>query len=387
MINLSELKQLVQHQNDTCVSIFMPTHKASGENFQVDQIRLKNLIKEVEQRVIEAAPFTNSAEIEEILQPAFNLLTHNGSFWQNGEQGLAIFLSKAISKIVVLPLPVTESIFVANRFYVVPLLPSLRENGRFYILLLSQNEIHLLDATRYTAREIAQPNVPPSLAAFLQWETPERQLQKHSNSISAPHQGRSAIFHGHGVGTAEAHKERLHRFLQTVAIGVAKQLKHQNLPLLLVGAEYMLAIYRKLNQYPHLVEEEIHGSFKTWNQEDLLQKAWAKVHGAFQVSQKEDVARLQHLINSGRSSNYIRQILVAAKEGRIETLFITVDQQQWGYFDRATNSISLRQTAAPDDEELFNLAAVYTLQNGGTVHVLSTAEMPTKTDIAAIFRY
>jgi hypothetical protein len=45
-------------------------------------------------------------------------------------------------------------VIVSERFHVKPLLPLLSGDGRFYVLALSQNEIRLLQGTRYSVEQV-----------------------------------------------------------------------------------------------------------------------------------------------------------------------------------------------------------------------------------------
>lgn len=62
-----------------------------------------------------------------------------------------------------------------------PLLPLLSGDGRFYILALSQNELRLLQATRYSVSEVDLEGVPESLSTALRYDVPEESLQWHTS--------------------------------------------------------------------------------------------------------------------------------------------------------------------------------------------------------------
>ncbi|MGZ3568840.1 MAG: hypothetical protein ACXU9W_08590, partial [Thermodesulfobacteriota bacterium] len=50
LLSKEELKKLTEKPGGWCVSIYMPTHRASPETKQ-DTIRFKNLIREAEERL------------------------------------------------------------------------------------------------------------------------------------------------------------------------------------------------------------------------------------------------------------------------------------------------------------------------------------------------
>ena len=387
MLDKDELKQLIKQPQDICVSIYMPTHRVRLERQQEDQIRLRNLIKKAERQLADVVPELRFLDVKELMEPAAKLLQQNGSFWKHTEDSLAIFLAQDFSRIYRLPLKMAELVVTANHFYIKPVLPLLNGDGRFYILSLSQKEVRLLGATRDTVHEIELKNIPLGLADTLKWDDPERQLQWHTGTGATMGRGQAAIFHGHGVGSAEVHKNNLLRYLQQVAVGLQDTLIRQKAPLLLAGVDYLLAMYREVNQYPYLLEEEIKGSPKAVTTTELHQKAWKIMQPKFQEVQTRAVEQFWQLVNTKRASSYLRQIIVAAYEGRVETLFTAVDQQDWGTFDEQTGYIGLHETAELHDEDLLNLAAINTFLNGGMVYAIPAQDVPGGTNVAAIFRY
>ena len=77
----------------------------------------------------------------------------------------------------------------------------------------------------------------------------------------------------------------------------------------------------------------------------------------------------------------------AAYYGRVESLFVAVDQEQWGSFDPATETLQIHEQGEPGDEDLLDLAATQTLLHGGAVYAVEQAQMPTGVPLAAVFRY
>jgi hypothetical protein len=85
-LSKDELKLLIEKRKAPCLSIFMPTHKAGAE-VQQNAIRLKNLLKEAEDRLVTGG--RRPAEVEKLLEPA-QALVKNNPFWRQQSSGLAI---------------------------------------------------------------------------------------------------------------------------------------------------------------------------------------------------------------------------------------------------------------------------------------------------------
>jgi hypothetical protein len=162
-----ELKTLVEKRGEWCVSLYLPTHRA-GRDIQQDPIRLKNLLRNAEERLL--AGGLRTAEARSLLAPAQALL-QDEMFWRHQSDGLAIFLSPTEFHSYRLPLKFPEIRVVTDRFHIKPLLPLIHSGQRFFVLALSQNQVRLLDCTQHHVDEVELENVPTSLAEALNMTT------------------------------------------------------------------------------------------------------------------------------------------------------------------------------------------------------------------------
>jgi len=78
-----------------------------------------------------------------------------------------MFRSEELFHYFFLPLIFTQSVTVAHRFHVRPLLPLFSGDGRYYVLALSQNQVRLLQGSRFSIGEIDLKDLPGSLAQTL----------------------------------------------------------------------------------------------------------------------------------------------------------------------------------------------------------------------------
>jgi len=385
LLSKSELKTLMEQHGQWCVSIFMPAHRA-GVEVQQDPIRLKNLLGHAEERLIESG--LRSPEARELLKPAQELLERAG-FWRRQSDGLAIFVSPKVFRTYRLPLDFRGLVVVSERFHIKPLLPLLTGDARFYILALSQNEVRLLEGTRYSVGQVDLENVPESLAEALKWDDPERRLQWHTRTGTTTDGTRAAIFHGHGVASADDPKDYIRRYFRQVDNGVSDLLRDERAPLVLAGVDYVLPLYREANTYQHLLEEGITGNPEELSAEELHRQAWTILKPYFQRERKEAAAQYQRLggAESELASNEMQEIVPAANHGRVETLFVALGFQRWGSFDADTNTLHVHEEAKPGDEDLLDFAAAHTLLNAGTVYAVEAGKVPGGPPLAAVFRY
>ncbi len=384
LLSEAQLEALSEKQDGWCVSIYMPTHRASDQ-IQQNPIRLKNLIGEAEEHL--AAEGLRGTEAAELLEPARALVPLH-SFWRHQSDGLAIFVSPDEFRHYRLPFDFEELVIVADRFHIKPLLPLLSGDGQFYVLALSQNETRLLQGTRYSVGEIDLEDVPKSLAEVLKWDDPEKRLQWHTRT-GAKTGRRAAVFHGHGVASADDPEDYIRHYCHRIDEGVREMLAGETAPLVLAGVDYVHPIYQEANTYPHLSEGAITGNPEELSAEELHRRAWDIVAPYFQRERQAAADRYRQLAGTGSelASNEIGQVVPAAYQARVEVLFVPVDVQQWGTFDPATNEVRLHAEREAGDEDMLDFAAVHTFLNGGTVYAVEPERVPDDAPLAAVFRF
>ncbi|MEJ2207851.1 MAG: hypothetical protein P8129_02305 [Anaerolineae bacterium] len=374
------------------MSIYMPTHRA-GDQIQQDPIRLKNLLGRAEEELLERGLRRPAAEA--LLQPARDLLPDQ-LFWQNQADGLALFCTDDAFYAFRLPFAFEEQVVVTRRFHLKPLLRLLSGDGRFLILALSQDRVRLLQGTRYAVGEVDLEGVPHSLAEALRLEDPEQRLQWHTTTGPPHGQGgaptagtgaeRSAAFHGSGA-PSEDQKDRILRYFQKVNAGMSDLLADLRLPLVLIGVDYLLPIYRQANTYRYVVEEGVEGSPDDVDAAELHQAAWNVVAPLLARQRQEAADLYRQLEHTERASGALEEVIPAAHYGKVDALFVALGLERWGTFDPKVNRLAVHEEAAAGDEDLLNLAAVQTLLHDGTVYAVESEQVPGDHPLAALFRY
>jgi release factor family 3 len=380
MISNDELRALARHREQgPHVSLFMPTASASAE-IQQGPIRFKNLISEVESQLKEQE--MRKPEIEALLNPAQEGL-QDDDFWQHQSDGLAFFLAREFPQSFCLAERFEELAVVEHRFHLKPLFPLISGDGAFYVLALSQNRVRLFQGSRYHISEvILGDEVHRSLADALGHDLTEEHLQFHTGGGDVS----SRIYHAQGAGKDDV-KPELRKFLWLLDEGLKKSLAHTGAPLVLAGVDYLLPIYRAVSGYPAVLEEGITGNPEARGGEALHEQAWQLVAPRFNARRSEARERFYAMASQEKSSNRLTEVLLAAVDGRIETLFLANGARQWGTFDAEKRVIDLHDAAHPNNEDLLDLAAVQTYLNGGTVYVVKPGEVPGGDLSAAVLRY
>lgn len=377
-----EIQNLLQTPGRPCVSIYMPTFRAGAET-QQNPIRLKNLLRRVQERLEETG--MKDTDAAELMAPVRELLDDQ-AFWQQQADGLAIFRSPEVFKTFRLPTNLDENAVVEHRFHLKPLFSLVNGDGRFYVLALSQQKIRLIAASRHSAEELDLPGVPTSLEEALgDLSRGHTQLQQRP---SGPGVSRAPIFHGHGTKEDNIKAEIVQYF--NLADKALQKYMDRDAPVVLAGVEYLLPRYKYTTEHPKVLEEGLTGNAELLSAEELRDAAWEIVEPYFLEDRRKAAERYGDLSGSGRSSSSYQDILPAAHDGRIDTLFVARGVRLWGSYDVQKREARLEEdqtTQRNHSEDLLDLAAVQTFLNGGTVYAVPQQEIPDGQAMAAIFRY
>ncbi len=384
LFQIDDLRDLAERRQWPCISLYLPTHRAGRKETQEDPIRLKNAVAEAKERLAEAGYPKDS--IAGLLDPAGRLVTSR-DFWLRRADGLALFLAPEFFQFYRVPLKLQEEVVVADHFTVKQLIPLFSEDGRFYVLALSQKRIRFFEATRSSIQERVMPDMLRSIADLKQYDEAQEQLQSHTLG-SAGAAGTSVIFHGQGAIADKAiYKADVRGYINIVCKRLERYLDAQTAPLIVAAVEYEQSFYRQANSYHNLLEEGVVGNPDERSDEEIHRAAWEIVEPHFAEARRISLEHFADLSNTEKTTDRLEEVVPAACHGRVRTLFIQTQARRWGQFDDVKSSVEIHDSPAPGDVDLIDLATLCVLQNKGMIYALPRAQMPTESEAAALFRY
>ena len=378
-LSRDDLRKLVSHSKGACVSIYLPTRSAAGVRMQ-DPIGLKNLLREADEGL--RASGMAGDESATLLWPAHELLK-NYDFWQHHSDGLALFLAEDLFRTYRVQLKVPELVVVAERFHVNPLLAGMNSNGHFYVLAVSQKRVYLFRGTRESFAEVEVDGLPGIVLEGPQYELVERHLQPQPAGLSS---GSRSVLSRHTMEDPQP-QECLKTYLRKIDHAIRKHLLKDPGPLILATVEYLYPLYRRVSSIVGLSDRWIFCNPDEILPHELHRQASAIALAYFHHAESEARDQYLALWHTQRASNILSDVLPAALEGRVQSLFVAAGAQVWGHLDNATNEGVIADAPTPGDCELLNLAAAHAYISGGTIYVIPPAEVPGGGDIAAVFRY
>ncbi len=383
----AELDRLLQANASWCVSVYLPTHRRAGETPE-DLILWKNLLREAENQLLARNVRTDDAR--KMLQPA-RLLAQDQHFWVHCDDGLAAFLAPEFHCWYRVPEPFQPLVVVNQRFHVTPLLPLVTQDQRFYLLALAQNHVAFYRGDRTGLTPVEVERLPQNMDEALRWDTPDATLQAHTGQ-PGPRSKKTAVFHGQG-GLPDAEKRNLADFCNAVARAVDKFLADKNEPLLVVSVTGLFAAYQEAAAYAHLHPEPLSGNPARMSRHELHRAAWEVVQKILAQQQQEILADIAAKLASPLVSLDPREVLLAALDGRVDTVVLARGKHLWGTYDPQQRQVQLLDgpDASPKAEDLLDAIAVETYRRRGRVLVVDGSQVPGPEEgqnmLAARFRY
>ncbi|WP_417856507.1 hypothetical protein [Xanthomarina gelatinilytica] len=383
LITKKEIAELHDINQEHCISIFIPTHRAGKKVLQEeDVLMLKNQLKDVKNKL--AKKGLSADQISKRTKPVQELID-NSSFWREQSDGLAIFLADGFTKTYTLPVHFQEFNYVSNSFYLKPLMPMFVGDGGFYLLMLERRNVKLYECTQYSFTEIIIDDlIPESKRDRVGFDYEEKNLQFRTGQAGTG----QVMYHGQEAATGKR-KNEIKKYLRAINDGLAPLFTEDNMPLLVAAQDFLFDIYKEVNTHPNLMENNLKVNFSDTDIFDAHELAWEVMAPVFDQSRKDNIARFQQDQGTGKTAIGMDKILPAAFNGKINALFCENKADIFGNYKEENNTITVTLGEESDNTiSLMNLAAIKTFLNGGDVYLLDKEDMPNPNSrLNALYRY
>ncbi len=363
-----------------CLSLYQPTHRQHPDNLQ-DPIRFGNLVKQLSESLHKKYPQRDAASL---LAP-LHALAKDSKFWNQSLDGLAVLVAPDFFRVYRLQRPVAELAVVADSFHTKPLLRIVQSADRYQVLGLNRNQARLFEGNRDSLDEIElAPEVPSTLADALDRDVErDRSIRTHG-PIKHQTMGR----HGASDVKQDGIRADTEHFFRAVDRNI---LEHHSrptgLPLLLAAMPEYHHQFREISHNPNLLEESIDVYPGDLTLDALRQRVW-------ELLQPHYLKRLAGLVDrfhaAGPREQATDDLAAAAKAavaGRIETLLLEAERQVAGRMDPASGELTLGELDDPEMDDLLDDLGELVLAAGGEVVMVPAERMPTRTGLAAIYRF
>ncbi len=382
IITQEQFEKLANFKDELCISIFIPTQRAGKEVLEEQsKTHLKSKMDDIKRKLDKAGH--SEEKITKIISPIRELI-EDKDFWRHQSDGLAIFASPEFFEKFTVPVNFEAYEHISNEFYIKPLVPLFSGDGRFYLLAIQVKGVSFYEASRYSITKInIEDLTPSSLMERVGFDYEEKALQFKTSGAT---QGEKNM-HGH-AGADRERKHEIFRYFRAVDEGLQPILNKGKLPLVVACQDYLFPIYKDANTYNKLYEEPVPGNPSDMDLMDFHEKSWNVIEPFFEKTKREKLKKYEEWNNTEHTSPSVSDIIPAAMEGKIDTLFLENREEIWGTYNDKSRKVTINDQQNSGNYSLMNLAAKKVLENGGNVFLIEAAFMPEKdSKMNALFRY
>lgn len=357
------------------ISIYVDTHIKKPDRLE-NPIRFKNLVKEV-QASLKEKEFKGFKDLFSL----FKEMEEDALFWEGATESMAILGDEEACIVYKLPVNVKSLAIVSDSYYIKPLLRSFQSYGHYHVLGLNRDNFILFEADRYGITEIPVDEKEATMEGVLGTEKTAPHLSVASIG------GDQSMYHGHG-GAKDERKVDQEKFFRHVDAFVLEQYsKIQKSPLILVSPDEHQGEFRKLSKNQYLIDAGIKIDVDALDKKSLYDKVQDVMQELFKKELKERMNSFSEACAKELGSDDRVQIGQAIAEGRVATLYLEENTVHSGIFDATLGTIVSGEMADPRVGDVNDDMAEVVLSRGGEVLILEKEDMPTTSDLAAVYRY
>lgn len=371
---------ILDEREGPCLSLYQPTHRSFPQR-QQDPIRFRNLVKTLAESLRQKYP---NREIDPLLAP-FHALAENDDFWNYNFDGLAILAAPDAMRVYRLQRAVPEFAVVADSFHTKPLMRVMQSADRYQILALDRNEARLYEGNRDYVDEIPlAPGVPRTLEDAVDRDQERDPAHRTYGRVDPAVMGR----HGSSDVKNDAIDADTERFFRAVDRAVIKHhSRPTGLPLLLAALPEHHHLFRKVSNNSNLLAATINVNPKDLTMEGLRERAWTLIQPTYleRLAGLVDAYGAAEAKQNGTSD--LSDAARAAAQGRIATLLLQAGHRVPGNIDTTTGALSPGDMTDPDTDDMLDDLGELVLRKGGEVVIVPAERMPTKSGLAATYRF
>lgn len=330
-IRKAEVEDLLKNEHSPCLTLVLsPGVKEQG--LPVTMAAYRALIREAEKLC--GKYHLGQIDTEALFEP-LHRLENDTLFWQQHQYSLLFYRCAGTFFVEHRATTWESKAIVDDVFHIRYLVADLDENLPYHVLVVAKNKAELYDGSK----DAIEPNPQAKLTQSIKDVTEPAEnmrLQVHS-ATSGTHRGSgsNAFYSGAGEDNDEVRQDQL-RYLKHLDTEIMAALGASRTPLLLVGVEETMARFRKISDYPNILEESLRYNDEYADTAKLKKDSLAIVMKHRKDAKENVLRKIKEEADrpEGKVVTGFNELLRLCEEGRIDTLFIAVDQESLrGYFD------------------------------------------------------
>ena len=159
------------------------------------------------------------------------------------------------------------------------------------------------------------------------------------------------------------------------------------MPLILAALRQHHTPFRRVSHNPFLMPNGIEVDASSLTIDELRQRAWAIVEPEFRSRLAKLTDEIEEAKAKGLGADDLAAVAQAAVQSRVGSLLVEAERRIPGHMDAQTGRTTFGNLEDTQVDDLLDDLAELVLRKGGSVVVVPAADMPSKTGVAAAFRF
>ncbi|QDG51220.1 hypothetical protein FIV42_10855 [Persicimonas caeni] len=387
-----QFKELLDVQKGPAVSIFVKADRQNNKG-KNNKLAFRDQVNRAKKMLEERYPDEEFRSVAEMMDDWLD----DDAFWGSLSKGVAAFFSPEIERVYRLKTEVDDEAIVSDTFYTRPMLRTMLEPQRYWVLVFDQKNTKLFEASEDRIEEISLGDTPTSMDDALQADFPTHpSAESRQREGGAPNaQGSPAGVSGSkpafvGMGDERDLEPRYFRqYAQIVDEGLREMLHNATGPLILAAPGRMYSHFRQESKLDNLAEEGLQESLVHLKPAKIHEKTWPLAKKASEKKIDEVLELWEREYGRGKAETDLQQIAKRTLMSQVRFLLIEEGRRVWGNIDRNEGTVEVERENGrdhTDETDVLDELAEFVISMGGEVFELPKSRMPVDTGAAAILR-
>lgn len=356
-LKINELKSI---RSDNCITIIMTSHRSKPEYLN-DGLRLKNLIKEVETRLMADIGKKEAG----ILLKRVNDLASKIDHSQNLDS-LILFVNEDVAEYLRLPIKVKDRVVIDQTFATRDLIRALHLETQYYIMVLSQENTRLIEAASDKSVREVRGEFPYKNKTFHTTNRAAHMIAQKQTNLTAEY---------FNVADKKMNEVRKDSPLPVLLCG----LEENNNLYMTIADEKDAILPVRLNK--GMINEPVH---------IIVEQAWEVMKHYVAEKNNERKEELKKAVGQNRFLSDTNEIWRAIHDGRIRTLFVEQGRFQPAILTEDNQIEYVAEERRNDTgiiDDIYDEMIEINMDYGGDVVFLPKGELDKFNGFGAITRY
>ena len=326
-----EILQLENAAGNVCITVIIPTHRLSPDR-RADRLTLK---RAVEQAIDQLRYKYDSELLSRSLSADLKQLAAEADLLHNYD-GLGLYVSTGIKKIIRFPFQVTGKVLVSDHFDLRDLWYKIQLSSTYYVLLVTENNVKFWQGHSDHLEQIVDENIPERYYDEYIYEHPSRSTSYAGYAHVKNFEKDSGVIQEH----------RIKAFLRHIDHSIRKYIIGEQ-SLILLAPPKTISWYREVSRKMPGLTSAIEGNYAYLNESEIASLVWPLMYQHYQKEFEKEIEKANELSGNHRAVFGIEACWRAAVDGNAYKLLVEKDYQVMGYALKNGRRLSLTPPSLP----------------------------------------